>query len=132
MRLMSIRRVGRASRITIIGTSVWPPAMTRAPSSAASHVQASSISAARQYSNGAAFISNATLDLDYGNVLLCLAAAPAPRGAKRAERRGDIVRPSPVWLKSLSHYRNCKNHGFAHHDCRQAQSLHPQYRGSAV
>ena len=56
MRLMSISRVGRASRITIIGTSVCPPAMTRAPSSAASHAQASSMSAAREYSNGAAFM----------------------------------------------------------------------------
>ena len=29
MRAMSISRVGRASRIAISGTSVWPPAMMR-------------------------------------------------------------------------------------------------------
>ena len=56
MRLMSISRVGRASRIAIIGTSVCPPAMTRALSSAASIAQASSMSAGREYSNGAAFM----------------------------------------------------------------------------
>ncbi len=56
MRLMSISRVGRASRIAIIGTSVCPPAMTRAFSSAASSAQASSMLAAREYSNGAAFM----------------------------------------------------------------------------
>ena len=56
MRLISTSRVGRASRITIIGTSVWPPAITRALSSAASSAQASSISAAREYSNAAAFM----------------------------------------------------------------------------
>ena len=63
MRLMSISRVGRASRIAIIGTSVCPPAITRAPSSAASHAQASSISAARQYSNGAAFMKRYAQDV---------------------------------------------------------------------
>jgi hypothetical protein len=26
--------------------------------------------------------------------------------------RGDIVDPSPIWLKSLSHYRNRKNSDF--------------------
>ena len=38
---MSTSRVGRASRIASIGISVWPPAMTRASSSAASSAQAS-------------------------------------------------------------------------------------------
>ena len=53
---MSISRVGRASRIAISGTSVCPPAITRAPSSAASSAQASSMSAGREYSNAAGFI----------------------------------------------------------------------------
>ena len=56
MRLISMSRVGRASRIAIIGTSVCPPAMTRAPSSLESSAQASSTSAAREYVNGAAFM----------------------------------------------------------------------------
>ena len=56
MRAMSISRVGRASRIAISGTKVWPPAITRAPSSAASSAQASSMSAGREYSNAAGFI----------------------------------------------------------------------------
>ncbi len=74
MRLMSISRVGRASRITIIGTSVCPPAMTRAPSSAASIAQASSMSAAREYSNGAAF----TLDADLPREPRLLPGAASP------------------------------------------------------
>ena len=57
MRLISISRVGRASRIAIMGTSVCPPAMTRALSSDASIAQASSTLAARQYSNGADFMA---------------------------------------------------------------------------
>jgi hypothetical protein len=48
MRLMSISLVGRASRIAIIGTSVWPPAITRALSSPAMSAQASSTLSARQ------------------------------------------------------------------------------------
>jgi len=28
---------------------------------------------------------------------------------RRIEDAGDIVDPSPIWLKSLSHYRNRKN-----------------------
>ena len=48
MRLISTSRVGRASRIAIIGTSVCPPAMTRAPSSSANSAQASSTSAGRE------------------------------------------------------------------------------------
>ena len=39
-RAMSMRREGRARRIAIIGTSVWPPAMSRASSSARSMAQA--------------------------------------------------------------------------------------------
>jgi hypothetical protein len=38
---ISINLAGRASRIASIGTSVCPPAMTRASSSAASKAQAS-------------------------------------------------------------------------------------------
>jgi len=79
MRLMSISRVGRASRITIIGTSVCPPAIRRAPSSAASMAQASSTSPTRQYSNGAAFMT---------------AARPRLSGAlvrRRHGRRGAIL-----------------------------------------
>src|SRR5262249_24627869 len=57
MRLISISRVGRAIRITIMGTSVCPPAMTRALSSDASIAQASSTLATREYSNGAAFMT---------------------------------------------------------------------------
>jgi len=53
---MSIYRVGRASRIAISGTRVCPPAITRAPSSAASIAQASSMSAGREYANGAGLI----------------------------------------------------------------------------
>src|SRR6185312_4764888 len=56
MRLMSISRVGRDRRIAIIGTSVCPPAMMRAFSSAASRAQASSMSEGREYSKGAAFM----------------------------------------------------------------------------
>ena len=56
MRAISMSRVGRASRIAIIGTSVCPPAITRAPSSAASIAQASSMSAGREYANAAGFI----------------------------------------------------------------------------
>ena len=41
MRAISTSRVGRASRIASMGISVCPPAMTRAPSSAASRPQAS-------------------------------------------------------------------------------------------
>ena len=48
MRAISTSRVGRASRIAIIGTSDCPPAMTRALSSAASSAQASSILAGRE------------------------------------------------------------------------------------
>ena len=62
MRAMSISRVGRASRIAISGTSVWPPAISRAPSSAASRAQASSMSAGREYSNAAGFIRTALAD----------------------------------------------------------------------
>jgi hypothetical protein len=40
-RRMSINLAGRASRIASIGTSVCPPAITRASSSAASKAQAS-------------------------------------------------------------------------------------------
>ncbi len=61
---MSISRVGRASRIAISGTKVCPPAITRAPSSAASIAQASSMSAGREYSNGAGFIDGGQLDGD--------------------------------------------------------------------
>jgi hypothetical protein len=56
MRAMSINRVGRANRIAISGTRVCPPAIRRAPSSAAKSAQASSISAGREYSKGAGFI----------------------------------------------------------------------------
>src|SRR5580704_6179389 len=106
MRLMSISRVGRASRITIIGTSVCPPAIMRAPSSAASQAQASSISAARQYSNAAAFME--TLRPSPVTRSICCALPPRPRQEAPASRR-DIVDPSPIWLKSISHYRNRKN-----------------------
>src|SRR5665647_3282006 len=87
MRLISIKRVGRASRITIIATSVCPPATMRALSSAASNAQASSMSAGREYSNGAAF-----MDALRGspNGWLCRAWAAA------------------LPLKSLSHDRNRK------------------------
>src|SRR5665213_315915 len=106
---MSISRVGRARRITIIGTSVCPPAITRAPSSSASQLQASSMSAARQYSNAAAFME--TLRQTPVVETFCCALPPRPRQGEegRAKRRGDIVDPSPIWLKSLSHYRNRKN-----------------------
>ena len=53
---MSISRLGRASRIAINGTKVCLTVMMRAPSSAASSAQASSISVGREYSNAAAFI----------------------------------------------------------------------------
>ena len=76
MRLMSISRVGRASRIAIIGTSVCPPAITRALSSAASHAQASSTSAAREYSNGCCFHETLRPRPGCAIVLLCPAAYP--------------------------------------------------------
>ena len=106
---MSISRVGRASRIAIIGTSVCPPAITRAPSSAVSHPQASSISAARQYSNGAAFMKR------YARPGLRRFVVPPPPGRAKGRRcRGcDIVDPSTIWLKFLSHYRNRKMPNFA-------------------
>src|SRR3974390_989692 len=57
MRAMSISRFGRASRIAISGTRVWPPAMRRASSPPAqSMAQASLRSAGREYSNAAGFI----------------------------------------------------------------------------
>ena len=62
---MSISRVGRASRIAISGTSVWPPAITRAPSSAASIAQASSMSAGREYSNGAGFMTGYVVKVSF-------------------------------------------------------------------
>jgi hypothetical protein len=43
--------------MAIMGTSVCPPAITRALSSDASIAQASSTFAARQYSNGADFMA---------------------------------------------------------------------------
>ena len=133
MRLMSTSRVGRASRIAIIGTSVCPPATTRAFSSAASIAQASSMVATREYSNDAAFMG-------------CYAGF---------ETEGcDIVVTAPIWLKSLSHYRNrnrrvssrLRPHTTLHrrsnedpspkdikrHDRRPPQGLHPQHRRSAV
>src|SRR5271166_762209 len=58
MRAMSISRFGRASRIAISGTSVWPPAMRRASSPPAESIaQASSRFAGREYSNAAGFIN---------------------------------------------------------------------------
>jgi hypothetical protein len=39
---------------------------------------------------------------------ICCALPPRPRQEAPASR-GDIVDPSPIWLKSLSHYRNRKN-----------------------
>jgi hypothetical protein len=56
MRAMSISRFGRASRIAMSGTRLWPPAMTRASSPAASIAQAWSRSAGLAYSKGAGFI----------------------------------------------------------------------------
>jgi hypothetical protein len=55
MRAMSISRVGRARRIAMNGTSVWPPAISRAPSSRLSSAQASSSDFGLEYSNGAGF-----------------------------------------------------------------------------
>src|SRR6516165_5319031 len=58
MRAISIRRLGRASRMAISGTSVWPPAIRRTSSpSADSTAQASSRSRGREYSNAAGFIN---------------------------------------------------------------------------
>src|SRR3954447_26451168 len=54
-RAMSRSRVGRASRMAIMGTSVCPPAMMWAPSSAASRAHASSMVDGLEYSNGAGF-----------------------------------------------------------------------------
>ena len=45
--------------------------------------------------------------------MLCLAARPRPEANRRLKGRGDIVDPSPIWLKSLSHYRNRKNSDFS-------------------
>ena len=56
MRAMSIKSFGRASRIAMKGTSVWPPAMILASSLAASSAQTSSRLAGRTYSNSAGFI----------------------------------------------------------------------------
>ena len=84
MRLMSISRVGRASRIAIIGTSVCPPAMTRA------------LVVGREQRTGfvdvggagilerCCFHGYATPKPGYAIVLLCPAATPAPRGAGAA------------------------------------------------
>src|SRR5262245_45563974 len=64
MRAMSINRFGRASRMAMSGTRVWPPAMTRASSPAASIAQAWSRSAALTYSNDAGFIERRALAPD--------------------------------------------------------------------
>ena len=107
MRLMSISRVGRASRITISGTSVCPPAITRALSSAASHAQASSMSAAREYSNGAAFMKRYAKP-GCAIVLLCPVPTAAPRGASVAVRYcrsvTDMVKV-PIALSQPQNYR---------------------------
>jgi len=54
--LISTSHAGRTSRIAIIGTRLWPPARSFAPSPCvASNAQTSESEAARAYSNGAAF-----------------------------------------------------------------------------
>ena len=55
-RRMSTSFAGRASRIASIGTSVCPPAITRASSSPANTSQASASEAGLTYSKGAGFI----------------------------------------------------------------------------
>lgn len=96
MRPMSTNSSGRANRIDIIGSSVCPPAMMRALSSAASSEQASSMMSAREYSKGTAFMERYD---DRGSAV--------PQRARRL--RSDIVGTAPIWLKSLSHYRNRKS-----------------------
>ena len=53
---MSISRFGRASRMAMSGTRLWPPAMIRVSSPAASIAHAWSRSAGLAYSNEAGFI----------------------------------------------------------------------------
>src|SRR5258706_4910710 len=56
--LISTSHAGRTRRIAIIGTRLWPPAMSFADSPCvASNAQDSASEAARQYSKGAAFNS---------------------------------------------------------------------------
>jgi acetolactate synthase-1/2/3 large subunit len=66
------------------------------------------MSAAREYSNGAAFISDATPARLRDCFVVPCRNAQAKGPETRRSRRSDIVDPSPIWLKSISHYRNQK------------------------
>src|SRR5690242_16627873 len=74
--------------MAIIGTSVCPPAITRAFSSAERIAQASSTSVTREYSKGAAFIPS-----QHGWILPRISSAPigTSQGARLASRLGKRV-----------------------------------------
>jgi hypothetical protein len=68
--------------------------------------EACAMLAGREYSNGAAFMGR------YAGLEQTIDGFAPPARHRQVGGYSDIVVSAPIWLKSLSHYRNRKKHRF--------------------